>query len=143
MKLNVNAQKKLQEWQKFLLDTGWTKENVIKLSDFWISVHDEYGNLKQESVPAETSSYASPDSSGVQTAGQDIDIELDGEFRMAISHMMLGYECNMERDDFDKMITICANITKTYMKKEHKCAGCDTIIYHQSYCGNCRRLLES
>ncbi|MFH2030972.1 MAG: hypothetical protein ABIJ40_10205 [Bacteroidota bacterium] len=28
-------------------------------------------------------------------------------------------------------------------KSDHKCAGCDTIIYYQSYCDNCRRLWES
>ena len=46
---------------------------------------------------------------------KDLDIKLDGEFRMAISHMMLGYNCNIDADDFNKMIKICVDITKKYI----------------------------
>lgn len=46
---------------------------------------------------------------------EDLDDILDGEFRMAISHMMLGCEDNMSLDEFNKMMTICVNITKKYI----------------------------
>ncbi len=78
-----------------------------------------------------------------EIAGNDLDTELDAEFRMAISHMMLGYECDMSKEDFNTLINECAKITKKFMRREHKCEGCNTIIYYKSYCDNCQRLWES
>ena len=45
IKLNPSGQRKLLDWIKFCFEIGWSKEHVIKLKDFWLETHDEYGNL--------------------------------------------------------------------------------------------------
>ena len=45
IKLNPSGQRKLLDWIKFCFEIGWSKEHVIKLKDFWLETHNEYGNL--------------------------------------------------------------------------------------------------
>jgi len=50
-------------------------------------------------------------------AGESLEDELDSEYRMMISHLMLGYECDMEKSDFDLMIDNCGKIAKKFANK--------------------------
>ena len=40
------------------------------------------------------------------------ELELDKKFRGMISHLMLGCECDIKKEDFDKIIENCIKITK-------------------------------
>ena len=40
------------------------------------------------------------------------ELELDKKFRGMISHLILGYECNIKKEDFDKIIDNCIKITQ-------------------------------
>ena len=94
---------------------------------------------KKESVPAETLVRQ-----GVSQPVQTADLK---EPEAPIGDFILNFKCNNEilsgsEGTFYHYADVCSML-KAYKQKEHKCAGCDTIIYHQSYCGNCRRLWES
>jgi hypothetical protein len=47
-----------------------------------------------------------PQQGGVSNSSDVLDRKafLNGEFRMIISHRLMGYECDMEKADFDGMI---------------------------------------
>ena len=42
---------------------------------------------------------------------------LDIQFRLIISHRMLGYDCEMTKEDFDGMIEDCVNVSIRHTQK--------------------------